>query len=73
MEEEVAVVEDDEFMVLEIPKLRHEMSLVYAFIGDRERVGVPLRYRLKYDKVIEELEERLGLMMFEVLVSDKSD
>ena len=67
---EVVEVSDDEFEMIEVPRLRHEMSLVYAFVGDRERVGVPLRYRLKYDKVIEELEERLGLMMFEVLLSD---
>lgn len=58
---------DSEFDKLEIPKLRHEMSLVYYYAEDKVRIGVPLRYRLKYDKVMEELEERMG-MLFEVLL-----
>jgi hypothetical protein len=54
------------------PRLRHEMSLVYNFTGDRERVGVPLRFRLKYDEVIEDLKEKMSIeRKFEYLISNK--
>lgn len=55
------------------PRLRHEMSLVYNFLGDRERVGVPLRFRLKYDEVIEDLKEKMSIeRKFEYLIINQN-
>jgi hypothetical protein len=37
------------------PKLRREMSLTYLYPSDIEVIDVPLRTRLKYDKVMDEI------------------
>ena len=51
------------------PRLRHELSLQYNYPDDKEKIGVPLRFRLKYDEVIEALKERLCIHKFEYLLS----
>jgi len=47
-------MEEEELLLpVQRPRLRHEMSLMYHYAEDRENVCVPLRFRLKYDEVLE--------------------
>jgi len=38
------------------PRLRRELSLPYAYPDDAEVIDVPLRFRLKYDRVVDALK-----------------
>ena len=44
--------------MLQIPKLRRELSLPYYFHHDKVLIQVPLWFRLKFDEVVIELKKR---------------